>query len=155
MQNTLQALVAFGANLSQKDASPEQTIVAAMACLEMPSDVDGICVKACSRMFLTPCFPKGAGPDYVNAAAVLLVPHDISPYALLGHLHAVEARFDRSRDTRWGPRTLDIDLLAMGDLVLPDPTTQTHWRDLAPADQSCLSPPELILPHPRLQDRAF
>ncbi|MDR7123430.1 2-amino-4-hydroxy-6-hydroxymethyldihydropteridine diphosphokinase [Pseudorhodobacter sp. 4114] len=91
----------------------------------------------------------------MNAAAVLDLAPSVTPLALLHHLHAVESRFGRSRETRWGMRTLDIDLLAFGDLVLPDAATQTHWRDLPPGDQSRLTPTELILPHPRLQDRAF
>ena len=45
--------------------------------------------------------------------------------------------------------------LAAGDLILPDMATQTHWRNLPTDDQSRLSPPTLILPHPRIQDRAF
>ncbi len=52
-------------------------------------------------------------------------------------------------------RTLDIDLLAMGDSVLPDASTQDAWRGLAPDLQSREAPDQLILPHPRLQDRAF
>jgi 2-amino-4-hydroxy-6-hydroxymethyldihydropteridine diphosphokinase len=52
-------------------------------------------------------------------------------------------------------RTLDLDLLALGDSVLPDAATQEHWRNLPLADQKRLAPDGLILPHPRLQDRAF
>ena len=59
------------------------------------------------------------------------------------------------RSLRWGPRTLDLDLLAMGDTVLPDAETQTRWRNLPAADQLHETPDTLILPHPRLQDRAF
>ena len=59
------------------------------------------------------------------------------------------------REQRWGMRTLDIDLLALGDSVLPDAQTQDAWRDLAPETQARLAPDRLILPHPRLQDRAF
>lgn len=147
----MQALVAFGANLPLGGTLPRQTIVSAMASLGN-SDVK---VMSQSGLFKTPCFPKNAGPDYVNAAAVLELAPSVTPQALLQHLHAVESRFGRSRDTRWGMRTLDIDLLAFGDLVLPDAATQTRWRDLSPGDQSRLTPPELILPHPRLQDRAF
>jgi 2-amino-4-hydroxy-6-hydroxymethyldihydropteridine diphosphokinase len=52
-------------------------------------------------------------------------------------------------------RTLDLDLLAVGDLVLPDATTYAEWRAL-PADlQRLRAPDDLILPHPRMQDRAF
>ena len=52
-------------------------------------------------------------------------------------------------------RTLDIDLLALGDSVLPDAETQDNWRGLDPALQARRAPDRLILPHPRLQDRAF
>lgn len=52
-------------------------------------------------------------------------------------------------------RTLDLDLLALGDSVLPDRATQEGWASLPLADQSRLAPDRLVLPHPRLQDRAF
>lgn len=62
----------------------------------------------------------------------------------------------RRRDTRWGARGIDIDLLAGDDgAVLPSVEQQTRWRTLSLADQQTLTPDELILPHPRLQDRAF
>lgn len=106
-----------------------------------------------SRLFSTPCFPVGAGPDYVNAAA--LIETELTPEGLLRRLHEVEAMFGRQRVQRWGQRTLDLDLLAYGDLVLPDGATQDHWRALALDQQTKEAPQELILPHPRLQDRAF
>lgn len=108
-----------------------------------------------SRLYRTPCFPAGAGPDYVNAAFAADVPGDMAPDAILSLLHAVEAEMGRTRDTRWGMRTLDLDLIALGDAVLPDVATQDRWRDLAPDAQRITAPDRLILPHPRLQDRAF
>lgn len=151
MQNRLQALVALGANLSFGGFSPDQIITDVLDCLN--SSVTR--VRHQSRLFKTPAFPKGSGPDYVNAAAVLDVPPGLGPQALLRQLHDIEAQFGRRRDSRWGTRTLDIDLLALADLVLPDAATQSHWRALPPADQARLTPDQLILPHPRLQDRAF
>ena len=106
-----------------------------------------------SRLFATPCFPPGAGPDYVNAAAVIAT--SLDPPTLLGHLNAIEDRFGRQRVQRWGQRTLDLDLLAYEDLVLPDAATHDHWRNLSPDAQVRQAPDTLILPHPRLQDRAF
>ncbi|HHY02779.1 MAG TPA: 2-amino-4-hydroxy-6-hydroxymethyldihydropteridine diphosphokinase [Paracoccus sp.] len=71
-------------------------------------------------------------------------------------MHRVETAMGRVRDGgRWGARVIDIDLLAMGDLVLPDAAEQDRWRALAPAEQQQLTPQRLILPHPRLQDRGF
>lgn len=108
-----------------------------------------------SRLYATPCFPIGAGPDYVNAAAELTLRQDMTPAALLGVLHDIEARFGRRRDTRWGMRTLDIDIVAIGETILPDRATWEAWAALPPEDQPNRTPDRLILPHPRLQDRAF
>ena len=110
---------------------------------------------AVSRFFATPCFPAGAGPDYVNAAAVLEIAPQTDAASTLAVLHRVEAQFGRKRETRWGMRTLDLDLLGLGDSALPDAETQDGWRNLDPALQARRAPDLLILPHPRLQDRAF
>lgn len=62
----------------------------------------------------------------------------------------------RQRDgSRWGARVIDIDLLAMGKRIAPDDSTQDAWRALPPDIQATRTPDGLILPHPRLQDRAF
>jgi 2-amino-4-hydroxy-6-hydroxymethyldihydropteridine diphosphokinase len=145
------ALIALGANLPLGGVSPAATLSAAVTELS----ARGLGPVRVSRLFHSPCFPVGAGPDYVNAAAALRVPSGQDPGALLAILHDVEALFGRKRLQRWGMRTLDIDLLACGDLVLPDAATQRTWQ-LLPADQQIgLAPDQLILPHPRLQDRAF
>lgn len=52
-------------------------------------------------------------------------------------------------------RTLDLDLLGVGNIVLPDAAEQAKWRALPPETQARIAPEQLILPHPRLQDRAF
>lgn len=106
-----------------------------------------------SRFYATPCFPAGAGPDYVNAAVA--VQTTLTAPEVLAVLHGIEARFGRTRDRRWGGRTLDLDLIAMGDKVLPDLETWSHWYNLDANLQTTATPPTLILPHPRLQDRAF
>lgn len=149
--NEKQLLVALGANQPFGDLLPEALIVRASQDLGAGLDAD----LKLSALYRTPCFPAGAGPDYVNAVAVLTLRHPISPDQALQMLHAVEAGFGRERITRWGARTLDIDLLAMGTAILPDAATYADWRDLPLADQQRLAPDRLILPHPRLQDRAF
>ncbi|MDZ4311531.1 MAG: 2-amino-4-hydroxy-6-hydroxymethyldihydropteridine diphosphokinase [Cypionkella sp.] len=151
MSTEKHALVAFGANLNFGDLSPKATILAAIAEL----DRVGLPVTRLSTLYQTPCFPAGAGPDYVNAAAVVTLRHAMGAADILTCLHTVEAKFGRERVQRWGMRSLDIDLLALGESVLPDAETYLHWQSLPPEDQRQLAPDELILPHPRLADRAF
>lgn len=146
-----QALVALGGNLPSDDLAPEATIRAGL--LAFPEF--GLTVQRVSLLYRTPCFPTGAGPDYVNAAAVLMLRHIHEAEDVLAILHQIEARFGRKRDQRWGMRTLDIDLLALGESVVPDLATFTQWRDLPVAEQVRQTPDRLILPHPRMQDRAF
>lgn len=52
-------------------------------------------------------------------------------------------------------RTLDLDLLAIGQAILPDRATYLDWQGMAPEAQANAVPQQLIVPHPRLQDRAF
>jgi 2-amino-4-hydroxy-6-hydroxymethyldihydropteridine diphosphokinase len=145
------ALIAFGANLPFLGDTPEQTVRKAVDLLSEEFEQD----LSVSRLFVTPCYPAGAGPDYVNAAAAIVLTDEDDLASILVRLHAVEARFGRERQQRWGMRTLDIDLLAVGESVLPDPATQDQWRNLSPEAQIKSAPDQLILPHPRLQDRAF
>ena len=142
-------LIALGSNVASSDRSSEDILRAALSRLSEA----GVEVEAVSRFYQTPCFPPGAGPDYVNAAARLTF--DRPAEALLDLLHKVECAFGRERRQRWGQRTLDLDLIAAGSAVLPDPQAQTEWRNLPPDRQAQVAPDELILPHPRLQDRAF
>lgn len=145
---TLQ-LVALGANLSSSRYTLQQTIQEAIVALAR----NGFVIRAVSRFFKTPCFPAGAGPDYVNAAVTLQ--SDFSAEQCLATLHKIEAEFGRERLQRWGQRTLDLDLIAMGNTVLPDRQGFKEWYALDPALQAEAAPSSLVLPHPRLQDRAF
>ena len=143
------AAIGVGGNVASSVGCPKSTILAALSSLHR--ETARIC--AVSRFYRTPAFPAGSGPDYVNAAAILRT--RLSPDALLGRLHETEAAFGRQRAERWGPRTLDLDLLFFGDIVLPDAEAQTAWRTLSPARQREAWPDVPILPHPRIEDRAF
>ncbi|WP_309081687.1 2-amino-4-hydroxy-6-hydroxymethyldihydropteridine diphosphokinase [Zhihengliuella sp.] len=76
--------------------------------------------------------PEGQ-PDYLNM--VLEVETTLEPYELLAHCQDVEDKHLRTREVRWGPRTLDVDIVTYGDLTLDDD--------------------DLTLPHPRAAERAF
>lgn len=150
MYNSLpNAVVALGANLDLRGNGPAVTLQRAIDALSQ----QGVVIRSVSRFFATPCFPAGAGPDYVNAA--VLIETDKSPSELLRALHEVEHQFGRERVQRWGMRTLDLDLVCYGDQVLPDRTLFDRWLTLPPEAQRQEAPDQLILPHPRLQDRAF
>ena len=106
-----------------------------------------------SRFFKTPAFPKGSGPDFVNAA--LVVRAQGSEDVVLEKLHAIEHELGRVRETRWGQRTIDIDLIAVEQNIVPNSETFKKWQLLQLSQQSKIAPDQLILPHPRMQDRAF
>ncbi len=106
-----------------------------------------------SRFFQTPAFPTGSGPAFVTAA--LLVRAQGSADEILEKLHAIEHEFGRVRETRWGQRTIDIDLIAVEQKIIPNSETFRKWQLLPFLQQSKIVPDQLILPHPRMQDRAF
>lgn len=142
-------LVALGANLESAYGGPEQTVRRAIVRIGQTCGT----VEAVSGLYDTPCFPVGAGPDFVNAA--LRLRSTLTPAQLLAQLHALEAEMGRVRKQRWAGRSLDLDLLACGQMILPDATAQQYWQNLTPERQRIDAPAELILPHPRMQDRAF
>jgi 2-amino-4-hydroxy-6-hydroxymethyldihydropteridine diphosphokinase len=86
-----------------------------------------------SALYTTPPMGPPDQPDYVNAVA--LIATLLPPLALLDALQAIERAHHRVRERHWGPRTLDLDLLCYGDVVL--------------------SHPRLVLPHPGISERAF
>jgi len=143
------AIIGLGSNLSSDHGSPLEILQTALDLLAR----DGVEIQSVSRFYSTPCFPAGAGPDYVNAAALLRVA--LTPNKILSRLHDVEETLGRTRIARWGQRTVDLDLLAFGDEILPDREAFEHWQNLPIEAQSKLAPEHLVVPHPRLQDRAF
>ena len=142
-------LVALGSNQEWEGDTPADLVLRSISELVK---YDLKIIKA-SRLFKTPSFPKGAGPDYVNACAVLRA--ELAPEEILAVLHRVEAQMGRVRETRWAGRTLDLDLLFCAQTVLPDKAGWSYWQGMALEEQMRRAPDELILPHPRLQDRGF
>ncbi len=142
-------LVALGGNVNGQMDSPIAQIDAAIHQIFQA----GLGLERVSRMWNTPAFPAGSGPDFVNAALACVT--DLAPTRILERLHDIEEQAGRVRGARWAARVIDLDLLAVGDLVLPDIDHYRQWAGLPLAEQMKRTPDELILPHPRMQDRAF
>lgn len=142
-------LIALGSNIGLAQGGPQSVVEGGVSALEGR----GFVIRKVSRFFRSAAFPAGSGPDFVNAAA--LIETSLGAADTLAELHAVEAQMGRTRERRWGARTLDLDLIAAGDLVLPDAQTHLYWREMPLELQKTATPQELILPHPRLAERAF
>lgn len=142
-------LIALGSNDNSIWGDPRGTVQKAM---KKVADLFTVHLQH-SRLYRTPAFPAGIGPDFTNAAMSFETAE--KPRVVLEKLHQIEAEAGRLRQTRWGQRTLDIDLIGVGDLVLPDAGQHAYWRNLTTQEQAKTTPTELILPHPRVQDRAF
>jgi 2-amino-4-hydroxy-6-hydroxymethyldihydropteridine diphosphokinase len=93
----------------------------------------GITVVAVSPVYETAPVGGPAQDDYLNA--VVALDTDLTPRELLTVARRLEAAEHRVRGERWGPRTLDVDVLLVGDEVVDDA--------------------DLVVPHPRLEERAF
>ncbi|MCH8952997.1 MAG: 2-amino-4-hydroxy-6-hydroxymethyldihydropteridine diphosphokinase [Proteobacteria bacterium] len=147
------ALISLGANVAPPGRSLVETLEIA---LESVAGGEGITLRRRSRWFSTPAFPPGSGPDFVNAAAALET--SLEPERLLGALHGAEQALGRvrtERPMRWAPRVCDLDLIAVGDLVLPDRATLARWMALDLGQAQTVAPPRLVLPHPRMHERGF
>ena len=141
--------VAFGGNVETSFGSPLESMTAALRRLA----TEPVRITAVSRKYDTPAFPEGSGPNFVNG--VVGISTSLGPYELLETLHKIEAEFGRERTSRWGARTLDFDILCVGDETYPNEEIWGIWARLPPKRQIIETPDQLILPHPRMQDRAF
>lgn len=92
----------------------------------------GVTIEKCSRFYRSAPVPPSGQPDYINAVA--RVCSHLSPPDLLNLLHSVELEFGRARSVRNAARPLDLDLLVYGNCICSD---------------------DLVLPHPRMLERAF
>jgi 2-amino-4-hydroxy-6-hydroxymethyldihydropteridine diphosphokinase len=123
----IDAFVGIGSNLENPIRQVERAL----------DELDGIARTRCiarSGLYRSPPMGPSDQPDYINAAAALRT--RLSPHELLAALLRVEQAHGRSRDgRRWGPRTLDLDLLVYGE--------------------ACIAEPGLTVPHPGIASRSF
>lgn len=128
LSNPKWAVISLGSNLGNR----LETLQGAVDALE---DTPGVRVKVVSPVYETEPWgvEPGSQPTYFNA--VVLIKTTLPPSSLLERGHAIEEAFERVRDERWGPRTIDVDIVTYQDVVSSDPV--------------------LTLPHPRAHERAF
>jgi 2-amino-4-hydroxy-6-hydroxymethyldihydropteridine diphosphokinase len=130
-------LIAIGANLPGTDgAAPIETCGRAVDYL---ARLDGLRLVGVSRWFQTAPVPPpvlpNTQPDYVNGVAALLAEPRVSPARLLADLMAIETMCGRQRGEANAARTLDLDIIGIGDLIR--------------------SAPDPVVPHPRAHERVF
>jgi 2-amino-4-hydroxy-6-hydroxymethyldihydropteridine diphosphokinase len=119
------AVLGLGANLGERLRALQRAV-------DLLDAEPGIVVRRSSRIWETaPIGPEQ--PDFLNA--VVEIETNLRPLEVLAACQRAEQALGRTREVRWGPRTLDVDVLFYGDVAV----------DL----------PELVVPHPRLTERAF
>jgi 2-amino-4-hydroxy-6-hydroxymethyldihydropteridine diphosphokinase len=122
---SVRALVALGSNVGDRLTTLE-------AAVDRLDAVEGVRFVRSSRVYETdPVGPPQ--PDFLNA--VVEIETELAPRDLLSALQSIEADLGRTRDLRWGPRTIDLDLLVY--------------------DEESIAEPDLEVPHPRMHERAF
>ncbi len=126
ISETKQCAIALGSNLGDS-----QGILT--AALQVLAATPGIAVQKVSSWYRTKPVGGILQPDYLNGCALLQV--QLLPQQLLKTLLATEAKFGRVRGERWGARSIDLDLLLYDELILDTP--------------------QLQIPHPRMNERAF
>lgn len=121
-----QVFLGLGSNLGDRLAN----LQSAADLLDAEPD---LVLVACSRVWETDPVGGPEQPDYLNA--VIQVETGLAPLGLMEACRRTEAALHRERATRWGPRTIDVDILLFDDRAIDEP--------------------DLTIPHPRLQERAF
>lgn len=122
----MRAFIALGSNLGDREATLRQA-------LDQIGQVPLTTVVRASSLYDTEPMGIEDQPRFLNAVAE--VETQLTPHQLLWNLMLIERRLGRVRNVHWGPRTIDLDLLVMGDHVIEDGTLQ--------------------LPHPEIAKRSF
>lgn len=120
------AYLALGSNLGDRLATLQRGV-------DLLGAEPGIAPTRCSRVWETDPVGGPPQPDFLNV--VIRAEVDLEPLDLLAACQRVETALGRVRDVRWGPRTIDVDILLL--------------------DARVIDRPDLVVPHPRMHERAF
>jgi 2-amino-4-hydroxy-6-hydroxymethyldihydropteridine diphosphokinase len=115
------AFIALGANLGDRQANIARAV-------DMLADSEGIAVGRLSRMIETSPLSDADQPDYIDA--VVCVETELTASQLFGAMSSIEDALGRVRQQKWGPRTIDLDLLLCGDEIIRTPTLTVPHRSM-------------------------
>ena len=144
-----ECLIAYGTNLPGPFGSSSQTILKALDELQL----EGFVLIKKSRQYSSAAFPDKEKPRYLNGC--IKVQAKMKPLEVLDRLKIIEKKMGRLTEQRWGSRVCDLDLLSFDNELYPNLKTFNYWMTLGLQDQIIEKPLGLLLPHPRIQDRAF
>lgn len=142
----MKAVVALGANIG----NPREQMDLAIALLREASDV-----KAVSQYYETKPVGGPQQPNYLNAVCIL--ESELPATDLLALLHGIEKSLGRERNEKWGPRTIDLDLIQYGSLLskaqeLELPHPRAHERRFVLEPWSEIEPDAILLTHGKISD---
>ena len=143
-------VVVLGSNLSSEFGNSAETLKKCVDEIRSNPSIDSLIE---SNWYISVSFLNKSDPRYINVGISFST--KLKPIKLLNFTSRLENKYGRKRQERWGPRTCDIDILLCDQQILPSKLYFNKWLNLNLSDQIRLVPDELILPHPRLQERTF
>ena len=141
--------IALGSNLETENMNRLEILNKALEYFPMFS----ISLVKVSSFWESKSYPNNNQPNFINAVSE--VQSILNPYQTLCTLKKIEIILGRKVNCRWGSRVLDLDILAAGSLILPNLRIFNRWLKMPLQHQIQNQPNQLILPHPRIQDRLF
>lgn len=144
-----ECLISCGANIPGPFGKPSQTLINVFDAMQLES----LIILKKSKLYSSVAFPNPEKPSYVNGCVAIEV--DCDARAVLDILKNIEIKMGRQPNLRWDSRVCDLDLLSFGNMVMPNNEIFEYWYKMPLNRQIIEKPNELLLPHPRIQDRAF
>ena len=142
-------LISYGANIAGPFGNPKETLSVVLDELERQK----LEIIQNSGLYSSLAFPDPQEPKYLNGCLELDAKCSVKD--LLVQLKQIEIKMGRRKSSRWSSRICDLDILSCGKMVLPSKDIFYQWCKMPIKKQMMTKPSQLLLPHPRLQDRAF
>ena len=142
-------LISCGANIAGPFGEPLETLKIVLEELKIRK----LEVIGKSKLYSSLAFPNPQEPKYLNRCLELKA--DFQALDVLTCLKQIEIKMGRRESSRWSSRTCDLDLLSFANQISPSNEVFDYWYKMPLEKQIFAKPNILLLPHPRLQDRAF